>query len=592
MNHKISKIRIENFKSIRNESFDLFDYTPLVGYNNAGKTNLIEAIKWILRKSSLSANYFNDPTQPIVMEATIDGINDQLLTRIADNHRTSIQPFLIDESLSIKRVQTQPGQAVAQIRLFVRIPNPEDGQDEWQANPTGIDNAIKDLFPEPIHIGAMENSEEDVSKSKSTTTIGKLLGEIFGPIETRYGENIRTVLHELKEIMDAEGGHRAAELTEFDTSVNQKIDSFFPDINIRVHVPTPELKEVFSKGTIKVYENQLPEGRDVSALGHGAQRSIQMALVRHLSDIQRAVGTLTSTTLLLIDEPELYLHPQAIEIIRESLKALAGQNYQIIFSTHSPVMITSKDVANTILIRKNATQGTFRRQSLRSAIPQVEIDAASQLVLLFSLSNSSNILFSERVILAEGKTENRLMPTLVQKVTGRALGLHKIAFVPQNGSGNTRKSMMVLNVMDLPTKALVDLDFCFKNAISDGFINSNDPDIVACSTHLRLIAASNGISLGQDGWPIRNNTMSSAEAFSILASQTQIRTNIENLKTKMLNHNIWIWKKGTIENHLNLTSKTEQEWSRFNTLLDTNELNAILPNDFQEIIDCVNWITN
>ena len=592
MNHKISKIRIENFKSIRLESFDLFDFTPLVGYNNAGKTNLIEAIKWVLRKSSLSANYFNDPSQPIVIEATIDGINGQLLAGIADNHRTSIEPFLIDESLSIKRVQTQPGQPVAQIRLFVRIPNPAEGQDEWQANPTGIDNAIKDLFPEPIHIGAMENSEEDVSKSKSTTTIGKLLGEIFGPIETRYGENIRTVLHELREIMDAEGGNRAAELTAFDTSVNQKIDSFFPDINIRVHVPTPELKEVFSKGTIKVYENQLPEGRDVSALGHGAQRSIQMALVRHLSDIQRTVGTLTSTTLLLIDEPELYLHPQAIEIIRESLKALAGQNYQIIFSTHSPVMITSKDVSNTILIRKNATQGTFRRQSMRSAVPQVELDAASQLVLLFSLSNSSNILFSERVILAEGKTENRLMPTLVQKVTGRALGLHKIAFVPQNGSGNTRKSMMVLNVMDLPTKALVDLDFCFKNAISDGFIDANDPDITACSAHLRLIAAPNGITLGQDGWPTRTNTMTSAEAFSILASQTQIKTNIEHLKTKMLNHNIWIWKKGTIENHLNLTSKTEQEWSRFNTLLETNELNTILPDDFQEIIDCVNWITN
>ena len=130
-------------------------------------------------------------------------------------------------------------------------------------------------------------------------------------------------------------------------------------------------------------------------------------------------------------------------------------------------MITSKDVSNTILIRKNATQGTFRRQSMRSAVPQVELDAAgSKLVLLFSLSNSSksysqNVLYWQKV-----KQKIRLMPILVQKVTGRALELHKIAFVPQNGSGNTRKSMMVLNVMDLPTKALVDLDFCFKNGIS------------------------------------------------------------------------------------------------------------------------------
>lgn len=42
------------------------------------------------------------------------------------------------------------------------------------------------LFPDPIHIGAMENSEEDSSKSKAGTTIGKLLAEIIEPIEATY----------------------------------------------------------------------------------------------------------------------------------------------------------------------------------------------------------------------------------------------------------------------------------------------------------------------------------------------------------------------------------------------------------------------
>lgn len=78
-----------------------------------------------------------------------------------------------------------------------------------------------------------------------------------------------------------------------------------------------------------------------------------MALVRHLADIKRATGGATSNTILLIDEPELYLHPQAIEILRDSLKILSNQGYQIIFTTHSPFMITSNDVVNTILITKN-----------------------------------------------------------------------------------------------------------------------------------------------------------------------------------------------------------------------------------------------
>ena len=41
-----------------------------------------------------------------------------------------------------------------------------------------------------------------------------------------------------------------------------------------------EIKELFKSGTIKVFEDESEEGRDVSILGHGAQRSIQMALIR------------------------------------------------------------------------------------------------------------------------------------------------------------------------------------------------------------------------------------------------------------------------------------------------------------------------
>ena len=314
MGHIISKIRIENFKSIRLQEFDLSNFTPLVGYNNAGKSNILESIKWVLRKTALSASCFNDLTQPIIMVATIEGITTDILENIDATHRTRIEPLLLNNSLTIKRVQDNPTQTATQIKLFVLDPN--DGV-TWHNNPTGIDNAIKDLFPEPIHIGAMENSEEDISKSSTTSTIGKLLAEIIGPIELQYGQQVNLALDGLKEILDAEGINRAPELVTFDQEINTKLDAFFPDIQVKVHIPTPELKEVFKKGTIKVYENLLPNPKDVSSLGHGAQRSIQMTLIRHLADLKLIAQTNRTTTLLLIDEPELYLHPQAIEILRK-----------------------------------------------------------------------------------------------------------------------------------------------------------------------------------------------------------------------------------------------------------------------------------
>lgn len=586
MSHKLTTLEIRNFKSIIAIEFELSEYSPLVGYNNAGKSNILEAIKWVLRKSSLKSTDFNDVANPVIMTAKIDGISEAILENLNATHRQRIEPFLDSESLTIRRTQSAPNATAAQIRLEVL--NPTDGQ--WQNNPTGIDNAIKDLFPEPIHIGAMENSEEDVSKSKSGTTIGKLLSEIIGPIEEQYGDQLRTVLDGLKDVLDADGDNRATELTDFDTQVNEKLDAFFPDINVKVHVPTPELKEVFTKGTIKVYENQSLNGTDVSALGHGAQRSIQMTLIRHLADLKIASQEQTTTTLLLIDEPELYLHPQAIEILRVSLKTLSNQGYQIIFTTHSPFMITEKDIANTILIRKNATLGTHKRNSLKSAIPQVEQDARHQLTLMFALSNSSNILFSERVVLSEGKTENRLMPFLIEKVSGNSLGVNKCALVQQGGSGNTRKSKQVLEMMDLPCKAIVDLDYTFTQGIEDGFLQADDADIIACRTEMATLAANNGINLN-NGWPTkRHSSMTAEEAFALLAQSASVQTNIQNLKTKLIANGIWIWTKGAIEKHLNIQGKNEQVWASLRNEIETNGLEATLPNDHQEVSDCINWL--
>jgi predicted ATP-dependent endonuclease of OLD family len=53
---KIAKISIENFKSIKKAGFELSEFTPLVGYNNAGKTNILQAIIWSIKKSSLGVS--------------------------------------------------------------------------------------------------------------------------------------------------------------------------------------------------------------------------------------------------------------------------------------------------------------------------------------------------------------------------------------------------------------------------------------------------------------------------------------------------------------------------------------------------------
>lgn len=589
MTHTLSEITIKNFKSIKSETFELSPFTPLVGYNNAGKSNILESIKWLLRKTGLAESAFNNKGQEVEISGRISGITEGILSQLAGNQRTAVEPFLSANSIYIKRIQATPLTSTAQIKLLVQDPENIGTADEWKANPTGLDQALQALFPEPIHIGAMEDCNEDVSKSKNTSTIGKLLSEIIGPIQTTYASDIETAMDGIKQLFDSGGANRATELIDFDTEVNKKIESFFPGVNVKVHIPTPELKEVFAKGTIKVFEDVNPEGKDVSSLGHGALRSIQMALVRHLADIKKVTGSISSNTLLLIDEPELYLHPQAIEVLRDALELVSSQGYQVVFSTHSPFMITSKDVTNTILVRKNDIRGTYKRNSLRAAIPIVVVTAPSQLELIFSLSRSSDILFSERVILAEGTTENRLLPSIIEKVTSKTIGLHKTALVSMGGSGNTRKAKLVLETMDIPTKAIVDLDYALKEGEKEGFLTSGDTDVASIKAHLASIAVTHSINLN-DGWPTNKmSAISAADTFRLLAKETAIQSNVEAVKTKMKAAGIYVWKKGTIEDHLGGVSKNEASWANFNARLETEELMAILPNDYAEITELVNW---
>ncbi|HAT68515.1 MAG: hypothetical protein A2481_04250 [Candidatus Yonathbacteria bacterium RIFOXYC2_FULL_47_9] len=589
MSHKLSKIKVINYKSIIEETFDFSDYTALVGYNNAGKSNILSAIKWLLQGGSLDEESFCKTNTPITIEGVISGITPDILSSVDTAHQTSIEPYIIAEELKIRRHQKIPKDKAINIKIEVF-----DGT-EWRPNPSGIDNAIKSLFPEPIQIGAMENAEEDVSKPKAGTTIAKLLAEIIGPIETQYGTEVKEALTRVKGLLSADGDARVEELTNFDTQVNSKIDSFFPGINIKIHIPTPELKEVFNKGTIKVYEEQLLDGRDVSSLGRGAQRSIQMALIQHLAELKRGGQTATTNTLLLIDEPELYLHPQAIEIVRDSLKKLSTQGYQVIFSTHSPMMVTSEDIANTVLIRKDAAKGTHARKTLGSAITQIEANVTSQLELLFSLTNSSQVLFSEKIILAEGTTEKRILPAIVREVTGKTLGLHKCALIQQGGVDNTKKSMDIFKIMDLPVKAVVDLDYAFRGAVNHGFLENTDTDIQACLKHLKEIAADKNIALEPGtNLPTKKHTdgtfgIRPSDAFEILASEKQIERNLKNIHDKLLLKNIWIWETGAIEKPLGLGSKSEKEWAQFCENLNKNKLEKTAA-DATEITECITWL--
>jgi putative ATP-dependent endonuclease of the OLD family len=585
--HHISVVEIKNFRSCQDVKAEISLFTPLVGYNNAGKSNILTAIQWLIKKETFKEKDFFDKTLPIEVIGTISNLTDNLLGKLDTKCATILKTYINNtKQLKIKRIQLKVEAGSKDFAFEV-----QDDQGNWQKTTTTFDHAISALFPDSIRIGAMENATEDSSKAKTSTTIGKLLSEFVKPIKEKHEDNLKNQLNEIAKLLSADGENRLQELIEIDDSINLKIKDFFPDMSLKIDINTPSFDAIFKDGTIRVYENG-NEGRDCSAYGHGAQRSIQMALIRHLADIKTNNISPTSTTLLLIDEPELYLHPFAIEQVREALKALSKKGYQVLFSTHSPQMITSNDAQNTLLVHKD-NHATKIRKRLKKAVEEKVNDAKHQAELLFSLTHSSKILFSEKIILTEGKTELNLLPFIFEEITKKTFGQEKIALIPQDGVHNTKKSMSILNAMDLPVKAIVDLDYILH--LEQLEIDVTDESFLNIKNIFNSLEKSGRVVL-QNGFPTKGKItvptekfISAKEAFEILASEPGAKDSINKIHEICKAYNIWIWKNGAIETPLGLTGKKEADWAKFKTTIENDNIKNTCA-VYDEIEALVNWL--
>ena len=576
---QLKSITIRNLRSIREETFPLSDFTALIGYNNAGKTNILMGIRWLLFRSSLNNSYFDNPSQPVEAEGLFAGVSEAILGKLEEDERKVITPFVKDGKVRVQRSQKLPGENSADVEFWVLDWQGANGRGEWVKAPFGFEEAFSRIFPPPIQIWDFEGDK----------AFAKLLNEIFKPLERRLGKEFNELIQKFSTLLDAQSDSRAEEFKLFERGINQKLRPLFPSVNVRLDIPAPTLDTFLSSAQLNVFDEDDGFERDIQLMGAGSKRAIQMALIRYLDQVKKHHHNhYLSRTLLLIDSPELFLHPQAVELVRVALKNLSNEGYQVVFATHSAQMVTSEDVSTSLLIRKNKERGTFMRRRMEDAVHSVITDAQAQLQMLFSLSNSNELLFADYVLLTEGKTEWRVLPTLFEKMTGLSFALIRCALVHQGGVSNTRKSMQVLSAMDLPVRAIVDLDYAFNNAQQDGFISRDDPDVEYCKSLFRELALQEHIRLVH-GIPVsKKSRVSASEAYAMMAALPEAQKPLKNIHRKLADIGIWVWTRGAIEQHLGLNGKNEHVWHQFTERVRREDPHRFLPN-YNEIRSLCDW---
>ena len=189
------------------------------------------------------------------------------------------------------------------------------------------------------------------------------------------------------------------------------MEKFFTGISAKIHIPVPKITDFLKSGTIVIDTIERCSKQRCQFIWSWNTARHSNRIDKMPADIKKVRWGFARTTLLLIDEPELYLHPQAIELVRYSLSTLSSEGYQVIFTTHSPCMITREEAVRTQIIRrfKGKTHALISTQAI---IEQEFACAEAQSEMLFELGNASQVLFSEQILLFEGKTERAVFPEL------------------------------------------------------------------------------------------------------------------------------------------------------------------------------------
>lgn len=592
--HKIGFIDIVGLRACQHVSLPVESFTPLVGQNNAGKSTILFALAWVLKPSGLDQSDFSKTGEPVIVTARIDGITEEILKSIPEQkHQTAIAPFCASGFMWIRVVAKAPGAKGFLCEVFDAEKYPGNHMPMvWRDYPTGLPQAVSALLPEALRIDAMDDLGEDLGKAKAGSTMKLLLDLIMIPIIEAHAE-LATAMQTVQSILSAEGKSRSGHLKIFDDGATKALSSFFPGLAIELGLQTIEVKELFKAGSLNVTDMETGDRRTFDQLGTGAQRAIQMSLIRHLADLRIGLKPASARRLLLIDEPELYLHPQGVRRLRQALAALSQLGFQVVYATHSPLMLSRENAADAVIVRKDKLGGTLARLPLRHAVANALEEAQAQSRTLFELGNLAEIYFSDLVVLCEGKTEKRLLPLLYERLRGRHPDLDQIAFVAVGACSDIPKALPVLAAMGIRACGIADLDFAFTEARKGqkSMLPKEDATLVHSKTVLKRLQSEHGFLLGDNGLPTKDKKTGwqAADTWAIFAIDPEGAEISVGLHNTLRVQDLWVWTAGCIEDVTGYADKGEDAILAQELAIESMDANTIEV-DMPEIKLCFDWL--
>jgi predicted ATPase len=328
--NQLSRLVLEGYKSIAACDIELGRLNVLIGANGAGKTNFIGFFRLI-------SKILDQALQIAVGDA---GGPDALLHfgRKA-TEKMSAELYFGNNGYKFRLKPTQDNRM-----MFTWETLWWNVKGDWHPG-TGH---FETHFKEKAKHGAIWEYVVPAMRSWRVyhfhdTSSSALVKQVHGINDNEHlrddARNLAAFLYRLKQ-------HHAVHYKRIVKSI-QLVAPFFGDFHLRPTVGNPE----------KIQLEWTEAGQDVpftaSALSDGTLRFICLATV-----LQQPKSFMPAA--ILIDEPELGLHPYAIAVLGSMMKS-ASQQHQLIISTQSVELLNEFDAEDLIVVDKKDGASVFKR---------------------------------------------------------------------------------------------------------------------------------------------------------------------------------------------------------------------------------------
>lgn len=335
---RIERVRVRRYRSLRDLSIDVEDYTALVGPNGAGKSSVLYALDWFFNGGTLTGDDFHsgpnvgsdDGTHEIDVEVTFGDLTDAdraTLGRYGRGEKASFRRTWSRTNGAQKMIgRSRQGPGFAEIRSATPVtemrklyqearatrealPNVfkkddiETALTEWEnasenaalledvdaSDATHLfgfngENTLSQRF-RLVLVPASSDITDHVSPTGKSSAVARLVGALMSEAATaarqKWEEEHRDELGQLAEAIETSVQQSTVEQAQ---RVSDLLRAFVPGSSIEF---VPQVPSWTVRSDPSIHTDVIIDGarRDVSRQGHGVQRAVIIAVLQALVPI-------------------------------------------------------------------------------------------------------------------------------------------------------------------------------------------------------------------------------------------------------------------------------------------------------------------